>query len=185
MFSLKVTEELELRLLEYRHAPALFDLIESSREFLVEWQPWAAGITLVEDAKGIVRGGLQALANNSGFRIGIWFNGELAGLVGFNFIDWNSRSTDLGYWLGEKFQGHGLVIQSCQVLLNYAFSELKLNRVEISTTVENLKSRAVAEKLGFKQEGITRQYWFRHERYFDKVIYSLLAEEWQAATGQS
>jgi ribosomal-protein-serine acetyltransferase len=185
MFSLKVTEELELRLLEYRHAPALFDLIDGSREFLVEWQPWIAGITSVEDAKGVIRSGLQALANNTGFRVGIWFKGELAGVIGCNFIDWTSRSTDLGYWLGAQFQGHGLVIQSCRVLLNYTFGELGLNRVEISTALENLKSRAVAEKLGFKQEGIIRQYWFRHERYFDKVIYSLLAEEWQLTTGQS
>jgi ribosomal-protein-serine acetyltransferase len=87
--------------------------------------------------------------------------------------------TELGYWISERFEGRGLVITTCRVLIDYAFNELALNRIVISCSAENQKSRAIPEKLGFKQEGILRQSEWLQDRFVDMVIYGLLAKEWQ------
>jgi ribosomal-protein-serine acetyltransferase len=109
----------------------------------------------------------------------IWYRGEIAGQIGYNYFDWNDRRTEIGYWLGASFQGKGLITKSCRVLINYAFNELNLNRVEIRCGVENKKSRKIPENLGFREEGIVRQAEWLHDHFIDLVIYGMLANEWR------
>ncbi len=97
----------------------------------------------------------------------------------YNYLDWNNRKTEIGFWLGESFQGKGLVTKSCGVMIDYAFNELKLNRVEMRCGVENTKSRKIPAKLGFREEGIIRQAERLHDHFVDFVIYGLFASEWQ------
>jgi ribosomal-protein-serine acetyltransferase len=54
-----------------------------------------------------------------------------------------------------------------------------MNRIEIRCATENLRSRAIPEKLNFKLEGVLRQSEWRHSRFFDMAIYSTLREEWK------
>ncbi|HSK70354.1 MAG TPA: GNAT family protein, partial [Pyrinomonadaceae bacterium] len=67
-----------------------------------------------------------------------------------------------------------------RALIDHAFNELKLNRVEIRCGFENTKSRRIPEKLGFKEEGVIKQAEWLHDRFIDLVIYATLANEWQA-----
>ena len=50
-------------------------------------------------------------------------------MIGYHGIDWENGSTSLGYWLGEGFQGQGIVTAACRTLVDHAFEELNLNRV--------------------------------------------------------
>lgn len=86
---------------------------------------------------------------------------------------------EIGYWLSANHQGKGVITKSCRCMMTYAFEELKLNRLVIRAAVENHRSRAIAERLGFVQEGIARQSGWVHDRYLDLVTYSLLADEWK------
>ena len=54
-----------------------------------------------------------------------------------------------------------------------------MNRIEIHCATENVRSRAIPEKLNFKLDGVLRQSEWRHTRFFDMAIYSMLAEEWR------
>jgi ribosomal-protein-serine acetyltransferase len=109
---------------------------------------------------------------------GIWHEDRLAGVIGYDPIDWENRSTELGYWLGEEYQGKGLVTAACRALVEHAFGELGLNRVVISCATENEKSCAIPERLGFRREGIERQAEWLYDRFVDHVTYSALASEW-------
>jgi len=71
------------------------------------------------------------------------------------------------------------VIKACRAFIDHAFGPLGLNRIIISCAVENKKSRAVPEKLGFKEEGVARQSEWQHESFVDMVIYAMLADEWR------
>ncbi|WP_412734057.1 GNAT family N-acetyltransferase [Halalkalibacterium halodurans] len=104
--------------------------------------------------------------------------GNIAGSIGYLFMDWNARKTEIGYWLGDDYVGEGLATLACKQLIDHAFNDLGLRKVEINVATKNSKSKAIPEKLGFKQEGILRNYEYLNGEYHDRVIYGLLKEEW-------
>jgi ribosomal-protein-serine acetyltransferase len=94
-------------------------------------------------------------------------------------IHWESRKTEIGYWLAAEAVGKGLATQAARAALDYLFRELKLNRVEILCAVDNERSQAIPKRLGFTQEGVLRQAHWITNRYVDHALYALLAEEWR------
>ncbi|OPH52105.1 alanine acetyltransferase [Paenibacillus ferrarius] len=175
---LKIDEELTLKVLEQEDAPALFALTDGSRHYLREWLPWVDGTEQIENTKSFIQFCQNQQASNNGFQTGIWFNGEIAGCIGYHAIDWSNQKTSIGYWLGENYQGNGIMTKSCKRLVEYAFKELDLNRVEIRCGVGNLKSKAIPEKLGFRQEGHIREAEWLYDHYIDHLVYGLLRRDW-------
>lgn len=181
LFRYPVSSDIELQLLTHEHTPALFKLIQDNRTLLERWQPEWNKIQNLEELKAYITFALDRFVKNNGFFAAIYFQGRLAGIISCNEIDWHCMNTNLGYWLGEEFHGRGIVTQCCQSLINYFFKELKINRIVIDPAVNNVKSRAIPEKLGFTQEGILRQRFYLHGEYVDCVVYALLAQEWPSA----
>jgi ribosomal-protein-serine acetyltransferase len=182
MFSYSFADGAELRLLEHRHAEELFALVDCTRAFLRQWLPeWDVPLSL-DDCKALIKSSLEQLAANSGFTLGIWSEGCLAGVIGAGRFDWENRSTNLGYWLGESYQGKGLVTGACRAVIDYLFAELKLNRIEIRCATDNPKSCAIPKRLGFTREGVLRQAQAFDDRYLDLDVYGLLSQDWKRAT---
>lgn len=179
MFPYRIDGDTELRLIELDDVERLNTLIEQNRDHIKKWAAWLKDDRSIEDTRTFVERNLKQFAENKGFAIAIWFKGEMAGQVEYNYIDWANRKTEIGYWLGASFQGKGLVTKSCRVLIDYAFNELKLNRVEMHCGVENYKSRKIPESLGFREEGVIRQAGWLHDRFVDFVVFGLLAGEWE------
>ena len=180
MFRFQLGGDAELRLLEERHAEELFALIERNREHLGRWIPWVPQHTTVQHTMDRIRHDVRMFAENGGFLAGIWFEGKLVGVVGLHEIDGTDKHTDIHYWLAEAHQGKGLVTRSCRAVLDHAFNDLGLNRIEIHCDPENLRSRAIPENLGFTQEGILRQRVWKNDRFTDLMVYGMLATEWKA-----
>jgi ribosomal-protein-serine acetyltransferase len=179
MFVHVLDEVEQLRLLELRHAEELFCLIDNNRAYLRRWLPeWDLPKSL-DECKAVIKTGLEQFVNNLGLMTGIWCEGRLAGVVGMGKIDWENRSSNVGYWIAEAFQGRGLVSQACRAIINYAFAELKLKRLEIRCAADNPKSCAIPRRLGFRKEGILRQSQAFDDRYLDIELYGLLVEEWR------
>jgi ribosomal-protein-serine acetyltransferase len=179
MFSHRIDDDAELRLIEPQHAEQLDALIEQNRAHIKEWAAWLKDDRTIEDTRAFIKRNLTRLAENDGFTVAVWYGGEMAGQVEYNYIDWVNRKTELGYWLGARFQGKGLITNSCRVLIRHAFEELKLNRVEMHCAVENRRSRRIPERLGFRQEGTLLQAEWMHDHFNDLVIYAMLASEWR------
>jgi ribosomal-protein-serine acetyltransferase len=180
MLSHRIDEETELRPLEPRHAEALNALVERNLEHIREWSAWLSRERSVENTRAFIRRNLARTAEDDGYALAIWHRGEMAGQIEYNYIDWQNRKTEIGYWLGAEFQGRGLVTKSCRALVDHAFGELGLNRVEMRCAVENLRSRRVPERLGFRQEGVLAQAEWMHDHFHDLVVYAVLAGEWRA-----
>jgi ribosomal-protein-serine acetyltransferase len=178
MFCLVVDQDIKLCLLEARHADALFALVEANRTYLRERLPWLDANTSAGDTHNFIKSSLDQFANNQGFQAGIFFRDQLVGVIGYHQIDWAHRSASLGYWLAEAVQGQGIMTKACRFLVDYAFAELKLNRVEIRCATGNHKSRAIPERLGFKLEGTVRQAEWLYDHFVDHAVYGLLAGEW-------
>ena len=177
MFKHVIDENTELRLLEARHAEELFQLTDSSRESLREWLPWIDGTKTVDNTKDFIEGTLKQFSNNDGFQAGIWYKGELAGVVGLHTIHWPNKSTSIGYWLGDSFQGKGLMTKSCQAVVNYCFHELNLKRIEIRVAAGNKKSLAIPPRLGLKKEGCLEKAEFLYDTYVDHYVFGLINED--------
>ena len=175
---LPLSETTHLRLLEEADAPELYALIEANRGRLEPWLPWAADQTR-EDTLEFIQGTRQQLADNNGFQAAIVCEGAIAGVIGFVGVDWGNRSTSLGYWLAEAYQGKGTMTAAVHLLTDHALSVWELNRVEIRAAVENGRSRAIPERLGFQRDGTLREAELVGGRYLDSVVYSMLATDWR------
>jgi len=175
-----VDDEVELRILTEAHAKALFALTDRNRDYLRRWLPWVDGTRSMRDTATFIRGGRERLRRNDGFPAGIWYHGELVGVIGYHYWNWSLRKTEIGYWLAEPFQGKGIMTRACRALVDYAFTGLGLDRMEIRVAAGNARSRGIAERLGFTQEGILRQAEYSSEGPQDQIVYGLLREEWES-----
>ena len=166
---------------EEAHAPDLFALMDRNRQHLRQWLPWLDANTSPQDTLRFIRAGLDSLAHNKGFDMGLWRNGRIAGVVSVKALDWSNRKAQLGYWISAESQGLGLVTQACSALISHAFARLGLNRVEIHCATENLRSRAIPERLGFALEGELRQAEWLYDHYVDHAVYGMLSGDWDGA----
>lgn len=185
MFTWRVDGEIELRPLQARHAGEVFRLTEQNREHLRQWLPWVAGNTSIEHTRAFIEQALRQFAEGKGFQAGIWYRGQIAGVIGLHYIDRDNRRTEIGYWLGAPYQGLGIMTRACRAVVEYAFTVLGLHRIEIRCARGNRRSRAIPERLGFTQEGTIRQSAWLNDHFEDLVVYSLLAPEWRATRSES
>jgi ribosomal-protein-serine acetyltransferase len=179
LFFRAVGNDVQLGLLAEAQANALFALIDASRNHLRPWLPWVDDTRTVDDTKAFIRKSLHQFADNNGLQAGIWYRGELAGVIGFHYLDWTNRRTEIGYWLAEHLQGRGIMTTACRGMVDIALREYGLNRVEIRVATENRKSRAIPERLGFVREGVLRQALWLYDHYVDVVVYSMLKRDWE------
>ncbi|QGQ99435.1 N-acetyltransferase [Paenibacillus psychroresistens] len=178
MFTFHISDELELRILENRHAEEVWSLVSLNREYLALWLPWVNHSIYIEHTQQYIQAELERFAKNSGFSCGIFYNQNIVGCIGVHEIDWRNKKTSIGYWIGEAYQGKGIMTNACRSMITYLFNQLRLNRVEIRACTANLKSRAIPERLGLKHEGTIRHAELIYDRYYDHEVYGVIAEEW-------
>ncbi|HEU5106471.1 MAG TPA: GNAT family protein [Solirubrobacterales bacterium] len=170
-------DSLGVRPLESEDAAELHALVEANRPYLARWMPWAADQDLAGTERFLAVAEEQ-FARDDGFQAAIEPEGELIGVAGFHAIDWINRNTSLGYWLAEDAQGQGTMTAVVSALLDHAFYEWELHRVEIHCAPENLRSRAIPERLGFREEARLRETELVNGGYLDSVVYGKLEGEW-------
>jgi ribosomal-protein-serine acetyltransferase len=178
----ELSDGCQLRLLEESDADELFALIDIGRAHLSRWLPWAAAQDL-EGTLEFIRLTRRQLADNTGFTVAIVCDGAVAGVVGLEPLDWTHRSTSIGYWLGERYQGRGMMTRAVRAVVEHAVSVWKLNRIEIRAAVGNARSRAIPQRLGFREEGTRREAERVGDAYLDIVVYSMLGSEWRSKAG--
>ena len=167
-----------VRIVGESDADPIYEVVEANRAYLAEWLPWAGSATLDSIREFIGRARLQAEGDNGFQAVIVDGSGAVAGFIGFHFVDWNNRSTSLGYWLAEDRQGRGTMTEAVRALTTLAFDEWGLNRVEIRAAPGNERSAGVPERLGFTKEGVLRQVERHADGFKDNVVYSILAAEW-------
>lgn len=175
---LDIDDRSELELINQSHAEELFGLIDRNRQFLKKWLPWLDNNRYFQNTLDFINISQMQYERSETAQFVLLYRGRIAGIVGFHRIDWMNRLTGIGYWIGESFQGKGLVTKACASLLDYSFLKIGLHRIEIRCARENIKSRAIPERLGFKQEGLIREAEWLYDHYVDHVVYGILESEW-------
>ncbi len=109
-------------------------------------------------------------------------DGTLIGLAYVVDISEPNKHCTVGVTIGDReYWGGGYGRDSLEVLLDYCFNELHMHRVSTETFEYNEAWRKLVRDAGFQRDGIEREYLYRDGEYFDKEIYSMLAEEYLAA----
>jgi ribosomal-protein-serine acetyltransferase len=125
-----------------------------------------------------IRAARRQIGDNDGLQTMIVRHDHPIGMIGFHAVDWPHRTASLGYWLAQGEQGKGIVTRAARALIDHAFSAWRLNRIEIRCGVENLASRRIPERLGFREEGTLLEAERVGDRWVDHVLYAMLAADW-------
>jgi len=167
-------------------AAELTAVVAENREHLARWMPWAATYGHQDSLDYIARTRAQIEAED-GFEGAIVVGGEIVGGAGFHARDRLNHSTSIGYWLAAEAQGSGLMTATVRALVEHAFGAWELHRVVIEAVVDNARSRAIPERLGFTEEGVLREAKLVRGRYEDAALYAMLVSDWpptpRVATG--
>lgn len=124
----------------------------------------------------------------------VTYDGRLAGQLTIGSIVYGSLNSGYaGYWVDEAVAGRGVMPTAVALAVDHCFGAMSLHRIEANVRPENLSSRRVVEKLGFREEGVRLRYLHIDGAYRDHVCYAITAEEvpggllrrWRSAQGSS
>ena len=175
--TLKIQNDLHLELLSLNHADELFTLVNKNRTYLREYLPWLDSNQSIKDTKIFIEYFLKDYKRLGSLQLTIIFNNKLVGIVALTDINKTNFKAIIGYWLDKEHTSKGIMINSVQTLIAYAFDTLNLNKLEIRCATTNKASNQIPVKLGFKQDGVLRENEYLYDHFVDHNIYSLLKSD--------
>jgi [ribosomal protein S5]-alanine N-acetyltransferase len=175
------TPRLTLRLLEEGDADTLFEHFTHPdvTRYLLDEEPF----TSIEQVRDLIR--FFSAPSGKGYNrwgITITVTGQLIGTCGFHQWNRRDRRAEVGYDLHPGFWGHGYMSEALRAAIHYGFTTMDLHRIAAVVHPENTPSVRLLQRLGFRLEGILRDYHRAHGRYHSHDLYSLLEEDWSSGT---
>jgi ribosomal-protein-serine acetyltransferase len=178
MFKLDIDDTLSLALVQPSFAAEYLAIISRDRDYLAEWLVWPEHGKNQEFFARFIEQSLHDYALGKSMTCGIVFQGELVGNISFNTINHSLKKVEIGYWLARPQQGKGIVTKAVAKMIEIAFTQLDMEKVQISAAEQNSSSRRVCERLGFTLEGIITRAENLNGRVVDHAIYGLSRERW-------
>jgi ribosomal-protein-alanine N-acetyltransferase len=173
--------DVELRLPEPEEADAFLELVVRNRDHFRPYEPRRppAYFTLAGQRDQIAAARRQAQLGER-FEFGVWEQGG-GGLVGRISLGGISRgalqNAYLGYGIDHDHGGRGYATQAVKLVVQVAFDDLGLHRVQAAVVPENKASARVLEKCGFREEGLARRYLFLDGQWKDHRMFALTPED--------
>jgi ribosomal-protein-serine acetyltransferase len=172
-----VSEGLELRAWREDDVQIAFDIVKRNSDHLEPFMRWMTPDYSLEAARTFIIDSITNRLQKKDLRLAIFRDSNLIGTIGFVSFDLDAKKTEIGYWIDKEEEGKGIITRACRVLIDYAFNELELNRIEIRCSAKNSRSAAVPERLGFTKEAVLRQSERLKDGLHDFSVYSLLAQD--------
>ena len=151
-----VTARLRLRIANPYDAAALNAVVVESVPRLRPWMPWAVQTPSIDDTRDYCEVVVREFGSREGFAF-LMFDRQTGGIVGAAGLvrpEWTVPRMEIGYWIRESHEGRGLVAEAVRGLIDYAFDQFAVARLEIRADDANVRSCQVPERLGFRLEGI-------------------------------
>jgi len=182
-----------LRPLEPHQAEEFAAHMDRAREHIRPWVGPTFVTTDVDGARATLQRYADAAARDGNRIFGIWLDevvepvettptSTLVGGVMFVEFSAAAGTCEIGCWLEPAAAGRGLITAACRMLLTYAFEERHLHRAEWRCRADNVRSSAVAERLGMTLEGVLREAWKVGDTFYDKQVWSVLAGEFSPSS---
>jgi ribosomal-protein-serine acetyltransferase len=135
--------------------------------------------TSVEDTSKFIQECQDGFKDKKKADFGIMLDGVWVGSGGFHTIKSESGWGEIGYWRTKDKASKGIMDDCVKAMIDYGFNELGLHRIQIQCDADNVPSKLIPERLGFKPEGVIRENHKKEGRYSDGLIYGLLKSEWK------
>lgn len=167
-----------LRLIRSRDARVLQRELLENRSWLQRWEATLPTASVGIDMRVGIRRLLQQYREGNGYPFVMEYGGEIAGQLNIWGVSRGSLcSATIGYWVSERFAGRGITPTAVAMATDLAFSEFGLHRMEICIRPENQASIRVAQKLGFRYEGLRRAYIHIDGDWRDHLSFALVQGE--------
>lgn len=152
----------------------LAELVRQDIDHLNAWLPMVATLDSAEAATAHLDAATARAAAGEVFEWHLFIDDTLCGSVRLKDVDHRDRKAGIGYFVGSRFAGRGIVTGAVRAVLAWGFGPLGLNRVELRCAAGNARSARVAERLGFVREGLLRQDECLHGAFVDHDVFGLL-----------
>jgi ribosomal-protein-alanine N-acetyltransferase len=156
-------------------------LRQASRAFLTPWEPrWTPDELEARAWRLRLRRYREDIAQGTGvpFLIFERQTGRLAGGITLgNIRQGVAQSAQIGYWMGERYSGRGMMVEAVGLVVEFGFKTLRLHRIEAACIPDNTRSIHVLEKAGFQREGLLRSYLRINGVWQDHYLYALVSGE--------
>lgn len=174
------TRRLILRRMTLRDAP---DMFEYSRDPLVARHVLWDAHRSIGQTRSYIRSVLHNYRAGKPASLAIEYKseGKVIGTIGFMWYDEDSRSAEVGYSLSRQYWNQGLMTEALAKLIEYGFTQLRLNRIEAQHETGNPSSGRVMRKVGMLHEGTLRQRLYNKGRFVDMELYALLRQDYSQA----
>ena len=175
-----VTARLRLRPIEESDVDDLFPYV-SDPEFprMLSWYAHTERSQTLE----YIRHVRAALVNNTAVTWVIEHDGRAIGCIGLDGIEfqvraWRVDRAEIGYWIAPPMWSQGLMTEAAHAVMGCGFEVIGLHKITVGCIVENVASRRVIEKLGFRMVGRQEEDAWRDGRWLAMLSYELTAPEW-------
>lgn len=167
-----------MRDLEPWHAQEFAELFQRDDHDLYQWLAWEH-FEDPEATKGFLEGFAKGRGEGTRRLFGLWLDRTLIGGALYPTINMRTGMAEIGVFLAAPSRGQGIVTEAVKSMVDHAFDDLGMRRIEWRCSPVNLPSRAIPQKLGFTLEGTLRQVFQVRDTYLDLEVWSVLREEWQ------
>ncbi len=178
VFPVIETQRLTLREMVPEDAEAVFRIFSDVEVMRYYDIPAFTGI---EEAQSLIVRQHQRFEQKERFRWGIALksNNSIIGTGGY--VDWNKHwyCGELGYDLARIYWRQGVMSEAVLAMIDFGFTSMELNRIEAEVMPENSASTGLLRKIGFREEGIRREYGFWDGAFHDLALFSLLRREYR------
>lgn len=170
-------EGVYLRPPEMRDFEAWAGLRERSRAFLIPWEPTWPGDDLTRASfRRRLRRHHQEMESDEAYAFFVFRDDDilLGGLTLGQVKRGVVQAATLGYWIGAPYAGKGFMSRAVRAALGFAFTNLRLHRVEATCLPHNEASIRLLERIGFTREGFARAYLRINGLWQDHLLYAVL-----------
>lgn len=170
-----------LRQPRYGDYEAWSRLRADSRAFLEPWEPpWPADALDRGAFRRRVRRAVSDVRAGVGYSFLVLTGDDRVLIGGIALSDLRrgiAQSADVGYWIGAPFARQGYMTEALQLVVDFAFDELRLHRIAAACLPDNEASRGVLAKAGFREEGLARGYLNINGSFADHALFAILSTD--------
>ncbi len=170
------TERLLIRRLRLDDAPAMLEILSDAETVRFWGRPM---MTELEQAENYTRENLRWMEDGHCLYWGVEekASGRMIGTCALFRLDSSNRRGEIGYLLNRAFWQRGIMSETLASVIHYAFTELKLHRLEADTDPGNEASIRLLERFGFQREGLFRDRWLVNGNWCDSLMLGLVSDQ--------